>query len=82
MKENPEIAEKAMTEFEKLKEIKIDWELVLTNIKDFFFNGVGGSFVINTFSFAGKVGGGIVSAVISVFFLSIFWLRKKNWVNR
>lgn len=81
MKENPEIAEKAMTEFEKLKEIKIDWELVLTNIKDFFFNGVGGSFVINTFSFAGKVGGGIVSAVISVIF-SVYILAQKEKLGK
>lgn len=73
----PEETEMIMVEIKKLSEMEIDWQKVLTEIKDFFFTGFGGSFIKNVFSFTGKVGGGIFNAVIA-FIFSIYILAQKE----
>lgn len=73
----PEATELIMDEVKKLSEVKIDWEKVLIQIKDFFFTGFGGSFIKNIFSFTGKIGSGIFNTVIAMVF-SIYILAQKE----
>ena len=73
----PEETEMLMLEVDKLSEIEIDWQALLVQIKDFFFNGFGGSFIKGIFSVTGKIGGGIVNAVIA-FIFSIYILAQKE----
>ena len=66
-----------MVELDKLSEMKIDWQALIIQVKDFFFNGFGGSFIKNIFSITGKIGGGIFNAVIAIIF-SIYILAQKE----
>lgn len=73
----PKETEMIMDEVKKLADIEIDWQQLLTQVKDFFFNGFGGSFIKNIFSFTGKIGSGIFNAVIA-FIFSIYILAQKE----
>ncbi len=73
----PKETEMVMVEIDKLSEMKIDWQALLIQVKDFFFNGFGGSFIKNIFSITGKIGGGIFNAVIAIIF-SIYILAQKE----
>lgn len=77
MQKYPDITETLTLEIQKIMEKEIDWQKVVSSVTDFFFNGIGGSFIKNTFSFAGKIGGGVVNAVISIIF-SIYLLTQKE----
>lgn len=82
MSQNPQIMAVFMEEVEKLKEIKIDWQKVITAVTDFFMNGFGGSFIKNTFSVAGKIGSGVVNAVIAVIFSIYLLIMKERLKNQ
>ncbi|MBQ7832703.1 MAG: AI-2E family transporter [Lachnospiraceae bacterium] len=73
----PKETEMIMDEVKKMSEMEIDWKQLLTQVKDFFFTGFGGSFIKNVFSFTGKIGGGIFNAVIALIF-SIYILAQKE----
>lgn len=73
----PKETETIMDEVKKLGEMEIDWAQLLTQVKDFFFTGFGGSFIKNVFSFTGKIGGGIFNTVIAIIF-SIYILAQKE----
>lgn len=73
----PKETEMVMVELNKLSEMKIDWQALIIQIKDFFFNGFGGSFIKNIFSITGKIGVGIFNTVIAIIF-SIYILAQKE----
>lgn len=73
----PKETEMIMDEINKLSEMKIDWQALIIQVKDFFFTGFGGSFIKNIFSITGKIGGGIINAVIAIIF-SIYILAQKE----
>lgn len=77
MQKYPDITDTLMLEVQNFMEKEIDWQKIVSSITDFFFNGIGGSFIKNTFSFAGKIGGGVINAVISLIF-SIYLLAQKE----
>lgn len=77
MQKYPDITETLTLEIQKIMEMEIDWQKVVSSVTDFFFNGIGGSFIKNTFSVAGKIGGGVVNGVISIIF-SIYLLTQKE----
>lgn len=77
IKEYPKETEMIMDEVKKLGEMKIDWQKLLTEVKDFFFTGFGGDFIKNVFSVTGKIGGGIFNGVIALIF-SIYILAQKE----
>lgn len=80
MVKHPDIAKTAMVEVDKLRTFTIDWDKVFESIKTFFVNGIGGSFVKNTFSFAGKIGSGIFNGIVSIIF-SIYVLAQKEKIG-
>lgn len=73
----PRETEMVMVELNKLSEMKIDWQAVIIQVKDFFFTGYGGSFIKNVFSITGKIGVGIFNTVIAIVF-SIYILAQKE----
>ncbi len=73
----PKETEMVMVELNKLSEMKIDWQALIIQVKDFFFNGFGGSFIKNIFSITGKIGVGIFNTVIAIIF-SIYILAQKE----
>lgn len=77
MQKYPDVTETLRVELQKIMDMEIDWQKLLTTVSDFFVNGFGGSFIKNTFSMAGKIGGGIVNTVIAVIF-SIYLLAQKE----
>ncbi len=77
MAQYPEATDMILVEIDKLSQAEIDWQALLTQIKEFFFNGFGGSFIKNVFSVTGKIGGGIFNAVIAIIF-SIYILAQKE----
>lgn len=82
MNKYPEITESLMLEIRKIMEIEIDWKQVVSTVTDFFMNGIGGSFIKNTFSVAGKIGGGIVNAVISIVFSIYLLVQKEKLISQ
>lgn len=77
MEKYPQVTDTLMLEMQKIMELEIDWKQLLSTVTDFFINGFGGSFIKNTFSVAGKIGSGVVNAVISLIF-SIYLLAQKE----
>lgn len=73
----PKETEMVMVELNKLSDMKIDWQALIIQVKDFFFNGFGGSFIKNIFSITGKIGVGIFNTVIAIIF-SIYILAQKE----
>ncbi len=73
----PEETEMVMAEINKLSELKIDWQALIVQVKDFFFTGFGGSFIKNVFSITGRIGVGIFNAIIAIIF-SIYILAQKE----
>ncbi|MCQ2505826.1 MAG: AI-2E family transporter [Lachnospiraceae bacterium] len=60
----------------------IDWQKIVSQISAFLFNGVGGSIISGTFTFAGKVGTAILNTIIAIIFSIYVLAQKERLINQ